>query len=299
MKLPSPVARWSRSTRTKDRAEETTDGVRLLQQADTASVQSLVDSDPVAHAFIDAQLIASGTVAPNSSAHYLGRFEHGLLVSACWVGSNVVPITHDAEEGAAFGRALLRQRRRFASIFGPSDAVLGLWDELQAGRQRSFDVRERQPLMALRRAPREGRANVVRRAWPTDYDYLLPACVAMFEEELGYSPLQHGEAQYRARVDWLIRSGHALVETDLAGGILFKAELGVVTPRATQVQGVWMNPAFRGRGLAASRMADVAALALEIAPTVSLYVNDYNERALVTYERVGFEQIGEFATVLF
>ena len=31
---------------------------------------------------------------------------------------------------------------------------------------------------------------------------------------------------------------------------------------------------------------------------VSLYVNDYNVRALATYRRVGFERVGTFATVL-
>jgi predicted GNAT family acetyltransferase len=31
----------------------------------------------------------------------------------------------------------------------------------------------------------------------------------------------------------------------------------------------------------------------------SLYVNDYNTKARATYERVGFEQVGTFATVLF
>jgi predicted GNAT family acetyltransferase len=36
-----------------------------------------------------------------------------------------------------------------------------------------------------------------------------------------------------------------------------------------------------------------------IAPTVSLYVNDYNRRAISVYRKVGFEQVGEYATVLF
>jgi len=35
------------------------------------------------------------------------------------------------------------------------------------------------------------------------------------------------------------------------------------------------------------------------APAVSLYVNDFNVRAVRTYERVGFRQVGTFATVLF
>lgn len=300
MRIPSPVARWSRSTRTKDLHDTAADGVRLLQEADTSAVRALVSLDPVAHTFVDSQLNTTGTAAPSGNSLFLGRFdEHHRLVAACWVGSNVVPVTHSEEHGAAFGRALLRQRRRFASVFGPSQAVKGLWTELSHGRQRAFDIRAHQPLLTLRSEPALPGANAVRRAVPGDFQQLLPACAAMFEEELGYSPLQHGEAQYRARVDWLIRSGFALVETDASGRILFKAELGVVTPHTTQIQGVWMTPQRRGLGLAASRMSDVARLALGVAPVVSLYVNDFNERALSTYERVGFEQSDEFATVLF
>jgi predicted GNAT family acetyltransferase len=46
-------------------------------------------------------------------------------------------------------------------------------------------------------------------------------------------------------------------------------------------------------------MAAVVELAQRLAPVTSLYVNDYNARARATYERVGFRQVGTFATVLF
>jgi len=36
-----------------------------------------------------------------------------------------------------------------------------------------------------------------------------------------------------------------------------------------------------------------------IAPAVSLYVNDYNLAARKAYERVGFETVGTFMSVLF
>jgi hypothetical protein len=36
-----------------------------------------------------------------------------------------------------------------------------------------------------------------------------------------------------------------------------------------------------------------------VAPTVSLYVNDYNAPARRVYARCGFTSAGEFATVLF
>jgi predicted GNAT family acetyltransferase len=46
-------------------------------------------------------------------------------------------------------------------------------------------------------------------------------------------------------------------------------------------------------------MAAVVQLARNLVPTVSLYVNDYNLPARATYARVGFTEIGEFATVHF
>jgi len=84
------------------------------------------------------------------------------------------------------------------------------------------------------------------------------------------------------------------------GRVVFKAELAVVTKHTAQVQGVWVDPAYRGHGFAVSGMAAVVRDALRrVAPTVSLYVNDFNEPARRAYARTGFRQVGTFATVLF
>src|SRR5205814_989732 len=98
-------------------------------------------------------------------------------------------------------------------------------------------------------------------------------------------------------------SGRSFVRIDdepAGASVTFKAELGSVTPGAVQVQGVWVRPERRGKGLAAPGMAAVAAIVqAEIAPVVSLYVNDFNERAIRAYRTVGFREVGTYATVLF
>ena len=81
--------------------------------------------------------------------------------------------------------------------------------------------------------------------------------------------------------------------------MIFKADLGSVSANVSQVQGVWLDPDLRGRGLAPPAMAAVVRLARSVTPTVSLYVNDYNHAARATYSRVGFRTEGEFATVLY
>ena len=58
---------------------------------------------------------------------------------------------------------------------------------------------------------------------------------------------------------------------------------------------MWIDPAYRGRGIAAPAMAAVVEHARRVAPLVTLYVNHYNAPALATYRRVGFEEIGRRA----
>ena len=74
----------------------------------------------------------------------------------------------------------------------------------------------------------------------------------------------------------------------------------MVSPYACQVQGVYVDPERRGEGLATAGMATVVDVALrEIAPVVSLYVNDHNLAARGAYAAVGFQQTRTFSTIMF
>ena len=154
--------------------------------------------------------------------------------------------------------------------------------------------------MAISSTPSVAPDPLVRRVREDELDVLMPACVDMFTEEVGVSPVASPDGGlYRARVRELVLGGRAVARIE-NGQVVFKAELGSVTSRASQVQGVWVRPDLRGRGLAAPGMASVVRYAQEtFAPTVSLYVNGYNVAARRAYDRVGFEQVGTFATVLF
>jgi predicted GNAT family acetyltransferase len=66
------------------------------------------------------------------------------------------------------------------------------------------------------------------------------------------------------------------------------------------VQGVWVAPAWRGRGIGAAGTAAVVEYArTALAPVVSLYVNDFNTAARGAYARVGFREVGTYSSVLF
>jgi predicted GNAT family acetyltransferase len=63
---------------------------------------------------------------------------------------------------------------------------------------------------------------------------------------------------------------------------------------------VWVAPPYRGQGIGQRGTAAVVEYArTAIAPVVSLYVNDFNGPARAAYARVGFSQVGTYASVLF
>ncbi len=273
--------------------------IRTLGHEDTLELCELAALDPVANVFIASHVLTAGTAAPTASgAEILGAFDgDGRLTGACWLGANIVPVGMTADDAPAFAEVVRTADRRFASIFGPAEATLALYNGL--GGRRARDVRAIQPLMALDGGPTVRPDPLVRVTNLDDFDVLAPACVAMFEEEVGYSPVLGGNDNYYRRVRQLIQQGHSMARFGDDREVLFKAELGAVSSAATQVQGVWVNPAHRGLGLSHGGMAAVVGFARKLAPVVSLYVNDYNHRAKACYERVGFERVGTFATVLF
>jgi uncharacterized protein len=282
------------------RVRQRPEAARLLDDRDRAAALAVCATDPVANVFVASRIQALGLEPGRLGAQLWGYEQGGQLTSLCYAGANLVPVQATPAAASAFAERALRQGRRCSSLVGPSAALTELWGYLRPQWGPARDVRASQPLMAI-----DGPAQIaadpgVRRVRSDETDVLLPACIAMFTEEVGVSPLiGDGGAAYRARVAELIRAGRAFARIS-GGRVIFKAEVGAATSQACQVQGVWVRPEFRGQGLAAPGMAAVVTEARRaIAPVVSLYVNDFNAPARAAYLRTGFRQVGEFMSVLF
>ena len=291
------VLPWSPSAKDSRRSDKRVP--RTLNRRDTTALIELLDRDPVANIFTRSQVNLHRSAAPDGYARIVGLDGDAGLESACWVGANVAPTLMTEDEAKKYAQYALESRQRFASVFGPAQSVLAMHEVLLEGPQEIFDVRENQPLLTISQQPAGIRRNNLRPARIHEFDLVLPASAAMFEEELGYSPLENGGSFYRSRVRQLIRDAHTLIDCDDNGEVVFKADLGTVTDEVVQIQGVWVNPKYRGLGLASGYMRATVDYAMQFAPIASLYVNDFNVPALKTYQRIGFEQVGTFATILF
>ena len=274
--------------------------VRVLDDRDLAAVLDVLNRDPVANVFVQSRVEAVGLQPWRLGAEMWGHSQDGRLTGLCYAGANLVPVAAEGGALRAFAERARRQGRRCSSIVGPAEMVGPLWEQLEPSWGAARDVRPCQPLLVADREPDVPPDPGVRRVRPDELDVLLPASIAMFTEEVGVSPVAaDGGNLYRARVAELLHAQRSFARID-DGEVVFKAEVGAVTAAACQIQGVWVAPALRGRGLSVAGMAAVVVACLrEIAPAVSLYVNDFNAPARRAYERVGFRQVGTFMSVLF
>jgi predicted GNAT family acetyltransferase len=262
-----------------------------------------VDTDPIVNSVVAARLRQVATIEPGAfGGDVLAvRSTDGRLASAVFNGGNLLPVGGGPDEWVALAECLAVQPRVCTSIVGRAAAVAQMWDLLAPSWGPPRAIRDTQPLLVLdpRNLPERGDARV-RRIRPAELDRYLPAAAAMFTEELGISPFESaGVGDYRRRVAGLINEGRAFGIVDLDGSVIFKADIGAVSARTCQVHGVWVRPDRRGEGIGSAALAAVLRYALNLAPSVSLYVNDYNLAARRMYARLGMREVATLSTVLF
>jgi hypothetical protein len=273
--------------------------VRSLTRTDVDDALELCSRNVAAHVFVAARILETLPMGSVSSA--MGVREDGRLTSMCWASANVVPVETTAEARGLYAERMRRWRGRVASLLGPREEVVDLWDDLEPHWGQPRAIRAHQPLLSTSTPPSALGVELdprVRPARASEVDIVLPAAAHMFTAEIGYAPYSGSARSYRGSLASLIARGHTyvVVEDD---EVIFKTDIGSLALGCAQLQGVWLAPHLRGQGLAVPMLASVMEQVMAgPAPMVSLYVNDFNAAALATYRALGFDAVGDFTTVL-
>ncbi|MCL2782609.1 MAG: GNAT family N-acetyltransferase [Propionibacteriaceae bacterium] len=272
-----------------------------LTQGDAPRLKALFDAAPLETIFLSSRIERFGLNAARLGCPVLGVMRGGQLVAAVHYGANLMAVGDPDAVDEVIER--LGPRSRTQSILGPAVMVDRLYRGLVQRWGTSWaavrDMRAHQPLMLWRRGdplhvvPDQR----VRAMDGADLDPYFQAAVRMYTEEVGVSPLDATNS-YRSYVHFLVTNRRAFGAID-NGHVWFKTDVGATYANVCQIQGVWLDPTLRGRGLAEPLMAAAVWLLDPAWSQVSLYVNDYNVRARRMYDRLGFQQVGELATVLY
>lgn len=284
---------------------------RMAVEAGDTDAFAVLETDPVASCWLRPRFAADD---PATTRLVVTDLDAAAPVAVACVGRGLVdvfgaPGAADPAAVRSLASAVVEACRPRGeapvSIVGPRAWVDGGWPTWRGRWSGRWDVRDGQELLRLD-VPSGCWADGLRRFTIDDLPSVFPACQSLYVEELGSTP--YGD---RPGVGF-----HAVVEQWLAEGrswgihqngtVVFKAEVASADEHAVHLQGIWVHPGWRGRGLgtaATGALADL--LATPDTPdgagprrAVTVVVNGYNERALRMYRRIGFELHAPWATLL-
>jgi predicted GNAT family acetyltransferase len=269
---------------------------RVSVVREAGEVYRVLDEDPVGACMVASRVVEHG-IEPAAIGGELWTRQRP-AESLCYAGANLIPLRGGTDDMFAFADKAMSTARRCSSLVGRAEMVLPMWQRLEHAWGAARNVREHQPLMTLTTPPVCAIDPTVRQVRADELDAYLIAAIDMFIGEVGIDPrIGDGGRGYRRRVAGLIAAGRAWARFE-RGQVVFKAEVGSQSPSVGQIQGVWVHPDWRGHGIGTAGTATLASAVVRSGRIASLYVNDFNVVARATYNRIGFTQIGTFATVL-
>lgn len=279
-------------------------GLQRLRRSDIGELVGLLEEKPLHNIFLLSRLVDSGFNIERLGCPVYGFWRNGCLSAVCHDGNNIVLATRqetlsEAETSSFVNR--LGPIRNASAIVGTSQNVELVFTELSlkwpASWARPRDIRQPQLLLAINQPSNIEPDDRVFRVSRSYFRPYFEAAVKMYTEELGQSPLDDHNS-YQHYVSSLINQQRAFGAYH-RGLVWFKTDIGCRYKKFCQIQGVWLDPALRGKKIAARAMAQVLKLCETEYDVVSLYVNHYNTKARKLYASLGFHEVGSLATVLY
>jgi predicted GNAT family acetyltransferase len=238
----------------------------------------------------------NGLVSPlNRGTFYACRDEEGRLEGVALIGHATMVEARTEEALAAFAR-LARESQSGHVILGEREKVERFWDYYATGEEsprllcREMLLEQRWPVAV------QEEVNGLRLATADDLEMVIPVQAEMAYEESGVNPLERDPEGFRRRCARRIEMGRVWVWVE-DGRLMFKAEIISETPEVIYLEGIWVNPAERGKGYGLRCMSQMGRELLGRVGSLSMLVNERNSKALSLYRRAGYKLRGCYDTI--
>jgi ribosomal protein S18 acetylase RimI-like enzyme len=235
--------------------------------------------------------------AQNRGRFYVCRNERNKLEGVALIGHSILfeAFSESAVEGFA---AIARHESSTHLLMGEHNAVQRFWNFYAEDGQSPRHVC---PVLFLRRGEQfQQRQDVpeLRLARPEDLELVVRAQAAMVVETSGVDPLRKDPVGFRQRYLRRIDNNRVWVLVQNRR-LIFKLDVITSTPDATYIEGVYVSPEERGKGVGQSCLTEVGRKLLECTKAIHLFVENENTRTTRFYSRLGFNIAGQYDLLYF
>lgn len=238
----------------------------------------------------------NGLVSPlNRGTFYGCRNEGGQLEGVALIGHATLFETRSDQAIELFAR-LAQDCPNLFLLLGEQEEVARFWEYYaEGGQQLRLACREvlfelSWPVLVQETAPG------LRLATQGDLDLIVPVHALTVLDESGVNPLETDPEGFRMRCARRIEMGRTWVYTE-NGNVIFKAEIVTQSPEVTYIEGVWVAPEKRGKGIGLRCMSQLGRRLLQQTKSICLLVNDQKKGAQAFYKRAGYKTISTYETI--
>ena len=231
----------------------------------------------------------------NRGTFYACRDHEGALEGVALVGHATFVEARTEGSLRAFAE-LARGQRVGHMILGEQETIRGFWSYYAPGGQvprlfcrellfeQRWPVRTCEPVGGLRLATLD------------DLMLVMPVHAAMAYDESGVNPLDVDLNGFRLRCARRIENGRVWVLVE-GGELVFKADVASETPECTYIEGVYVEPSSRQRGMGLRCLSQLGRTLLEGSESLCALVNEQNLVAQSLFLKAGYRLRGYYDTI--
>lgn len=275
---------------------DTTVSTIELTEDDRNEVLGFLAERPVQTVCLVGFIRDNGLVSPHNRGNFYGvRNSEGRLEGVALIGHATLIEARTQRAMQEIG-LVAQSFQRTHLVLGEKDKIEQFWN-YYADEGQEMRLACRELLFELRRAMQvRQEVDGLRRATLADLDKIAPVQAAMAEEESRSNPLAMDPEGFRARCARRIEMGRVWVlEED--GQLIFKADIQADTPDVVYLEGVWVNPSVRSRGIGRKCLRQLCQDLLNRTKAVCVLVNEDNDRAHTFYRMCNFKMRGVFDSI--
>ena len=264
--------------------------LQMLTESEKTEVLGFLAQRPVHTVVMTSMIHDNGIESEQNRGHFYGyRNTDGTLEGVALIGHTTLVEVRSEEALTVFALTARESETPIHIMMSDGDSIKSFWDYYSGGtRQPRLVCSER--LFEIK-YPVQVREFIPGLRLATEAE-MMPVAEAHAEialEESGVNPMEKDRAGFLKRVLRRINQGRTWAVVDEAGKLIFKADIVAETPEVNYLEGIYVSPEYRGKGIGANCLSQLSRILLEKVKHVCLLSNENFQDAHRAYLKAGFK----------
>jgi uncharacterized protein len=267
-----------------------TSRLQMLTEDDKQEVLDFLAQRPVHTVVMTSMIHDNGIESEQSRGRFYSyRNTAGKLEGVALIGHTTLVEARSEESLIALALTARNSETPIHIMMSDGDSIQSFWDYYSGGTkeprlvcsERLFEIKFPVPV----------RETVAGLRLATEAE-LMPVAESHAEialMESGVNPMERDREGFLKRVMRRINKGRVWVVVDEQGKLVFKADIVAETPDVKYLEGIYVHPEYRGRGIGANCLSQLSRTLLETVKYVCLLSNEDFQTAHRSYLKAGFK----------